>query len=394
VDFWITGVCSRCTFFVYRQHENWQLSSERCYNCQSMNNTNDNYNTSSLNPDTKTICKLGLDVHAGSIMVARQLEGLQPQPPQKFNVAKFLEWIKDQAQKHQVFSCYEAGPTGYWLHRELEEVGVTNYVICPTRLDSRGKGVNTDKTDATELLVRLDRYVAGNKKAFSVVTVPTPEQEQKRALSRQRDQLRRKRLSFAAQGRMLLLSQGYRYSNHWWKTDCWKKLQEKMPGWITEQLKIFRRIIQCVEREATGLAKRLASEAPSSLPKGMGGLTHEILEREVRDWTRFKNRRQLGSYSGLSGGVSGSGERSMDLSITKAGNRRLSCCLVECAWRMIFQQPDYWLVKKWARVLLNDKAHARRRKQAIVAFARQLLIDIWKWKLGKVTPQTLGWKMS
>jgi transposase len=358
-----------------------------------MNNTIVKNNNPNHTPDTKIICKLGLDVHAGSIMVARQVEGLQPQPPQKFGVAKFLEWTKDQAGKCRVFSCYEAGPTGYWLHRELEKLGVTNYVICPTRLDSRRKGVNTDKTDATELLVRLDRYVAGNKKAFGVVTVPTPQQEHKRALSRQRDQLRRKRLSFAAQGRMLLLSQGYRYSNNWWKSDSWEKLQEKVPGWIVEQLEIFQRIIQSVEKEVNALTKRLTSEAPASLPKGMGGLTHEILEREIRDWKRFKNRRQLGSYSGLSGGVSGSGERSIDLSITKAGNRRISCCLVECAWRMVFQQPDYWLVKKWASVLLNDKAHARRRKQAIVAFARQLLIDIWKWKLGRVTPQTLGWKM-
>jgi transposase len=358
-----------------------------------MNTTGNDYTLKNRH-QSKPICKLGLDSHAASIMVARQVEGLQPQPPQKFSVAKFLEWIKDHAVKYQVFSCYEAGPTGYWLHRELERLGVTNYVICPTRLDSRGKGVNTDKTDATELLVRLDRYVAGNKKAFSVVTVPTQEQEQKRALSRQRDQLRRKRLSFAAQGRMLLLSQGYRYNNNWWKSDSWKELQKKVPGWMVEQLGIFRRIIRCVEKEVNDLAQRLASEAPSSLPKGMGGLTHEILEREIRDWNRFKNRRQLGSYSGLTGGVSGSGERSVDLSITKAGNRRLSCCLVECAWRMVSRQPDYWLVKKWAKVLLDGKAHPRRRKQAIVAFARQLLIDIWKWKLGKVTPQTLGWKMG
>jgi transposase len=369
------------------------LSSERCYNCQSMNTNKQDQYTLQNNPESKPICKLGMDCHAASIVVGRQVEGLQPQPPQKFGVAKFLEWAKEQARKYRIFSCYEAGPTGYWLHRELEKLGITNYVVCPTRLDSRGKGVNTDKTDATELLVRLDRYVAGNKKAFSVVTVPTPEQEQKRALSRQRDQLRRKRLSFAAQGRMLLLSQGYRYSNNWWKVHCWEKLQEKVPGWIVEQLEIFQRIIQYVEKEVNALAQRLVGEAPASLPKGMGGLTHGILDREIRDWTRFKNRRELGSYSGLTGGVSGSGERSIDLSITKAGNRRVSRCLVECAWRMVLRQPDYWLVKKWASVLLNDKAHARRRKQAIVAFARQLLIDIWKWKLGKVTPESLGWKM-
>jgi len=118
-----------------------------------------------------------------------------------------------------------------------------------------------------------------------------------------------------------------------------------------------------------------------------------VIEREIKDWNHFQNRRQIGSYSGLTGGVSASGERSADLSITKAGNRRLSSCLIECSWRMVFKQPGYWLVKKWSGVLLNPKAHLRRRKQAIVAFARQLLIDIWKWKTGKVTPESLGWQM-
>ena len=141
-------------------------------------NTNDDKNTTdTATAKAKTICKLGLDVHAASIMVTRQVEGLNPQPPQKFKVADFLKWVEGQVgQGYEVISCYEAGPTGYWLHRKLKGLGVTNYVICPTRLDSRGKGVNTDKTDALELVVRLDRYVAGNRKAFAVVSVPTPEQ--------------------------------------------------------------------------------------------------------------------------------------------------------------------------------------------------------------------------
>lgn len=333
-------------------------------------------------------------MHAASITVARQVEGLNPQPPQKFKVADFLKWVKEQVAKgFEVISCYEAGPTGYWLHRKLTELGVTNYVVCPTRLDSRGKGVNTDKTDATELLVRLDRYVAGNRKAFSVVTVPTPAQEQKRALSRQREQLRRQRLSLAAQGRMLLLGQGYRESNSWWKGARWEQLQERLPGWLASQLECFLRVIELVDKEVQALTGQVSQAAPAHLPRGLGQLTHEILEGEIRDWHNFKNRRQVGSYAGLTGGVSGSGEASADLSITKAGNRRLSTCLIECAWRLVLSQPDYWLVKKWKGVLLNRKVHTRRRKQAIVAFARQLLIDLWKWKTGQITPQRLGWVM-
>jgi hypothetical protein len=95
-------------------------------------NTNDNKSTTTTATTTATVnaktkCKLGLDVHAGSIMVGRQMEGLHPQPPQKFKVADFLKWVAGQVAKgYEVISCYEAGPTGYWLHRKLTGMGVTN----------------------------------------------------------------------------------------------------------------------------------------------------------------------------------------------------------------------------------------------------------------------------
>src|SRR5512135_2008237 len=290
-----------------------------------MNKTNDKSNSKNNSTTTtekaQTRCKLGLDVHAASIMVARQVEGLHPQPPQKFQVADFVKWVKGQVEQGwEVFSCYEAGPTGYWLHRELTQLGVTNYVVCPTRLDSRGKGVNSDKTDALELVVRLDRYVAGNRKAFSVVQVPGVEQERKRQVSRQRQQLRDKRLSFAAQGRMLLLSQGFHQSNSWWNKSRWERLQESLPEWLVERLAVWVRLIAKLSEEIKVLEKGIEEQAPQSLPAGMGRLTHEILDREVKDWKQFKNRRQIGSYSGLTGGVSSSGEAHADLSVTKAGN--------------------------------------------------------------------------
>ncbi len=358
-------------------------------------NTNNQSSNTRATDKSKGLCKLGIDTHAATFMVARQLEGMNPQPPQRFGPDKFLAWVKKQVQAgYQVVSCYEAGPTGYWLHRELERLGVTNYVVCPTRLDSRGKGVNTDKTDALELLVRLDRYVAGNKKAFSVVQVPSVEQERKRLVSRQRQQLRDKRLSFAAQGRMLMLSQGYRQRNSWWKAKSWEKLQQELPQWLVAALAVFVRIIATLNEEIRALEQAITKAAPKQLPLGLGKLTHEIIEREVRDWSRFKNRRQIGSYSGLTGGVSSSGEQQADLSITKAGNRRLSSCLVECAWRLLLKQPNYWLVRKWRAVLLNPKVHTRRRKPAIVAFARQLLVDLWKWKTGRVSAEQLGWVMA
>jgi transposase len=339
--------------------------------------------------------KLALDVHAGSIVMVRMVDGAKPQPPQTFIPKKFLEWVeKQQGLANEVVSCYEAGPTGFWLHRQLTALGVRNFVVCPTRLDERHRGVANDQTDATELATRLDRYLAGNDRALAVVRVPTEAEEQKRAHKRQRQQLRQQRLSLAAQGRSLMLLHGRRESNQWWHPTRWNRLEQELAGWLVERLEVFRQLILQVDKAVRQLTREVAAPAPKVRPKGMGALTHEAIETEVADWQRFKNWRQVGSYAGLTGGVSASGQSAADLSITKAGNRRLRTELVELAWRLLLYQYDYYLVKKWQAVLLNPKAHRRARKRAIIAFARQLLIDLWRWKTGRRTPEQLGWIMT
>jgi transposase len=155
--------------------------------------------------------KLGLDVHADTIVVVRILDNSAPQPAQKFTPAKFLTWVKTQLPlAGAVHSCYEAGPFGFGLHRDLVALGVRNLVVQPVCLDEHHKGVNHDKSDAKQLALRLDRYVAGNTHALATVRVPTPTEEQKRIASRQREQLKREVKRVAAQGRSLLLTQGER----------------------------------------------------------------------------------------------------------------------------------------------------------------------------------------
>ena len=114
------------------------------------------------------ITKLGLDVHAGQITVCRQQEGLLAQPAQKMSWERCLEWIQKQVSSGwKVYSCYEAGPCGYGLHRQLTALGVTNYVVAPQRWDERGRQVKTDKHDARELADRLDRYVCVGTRRLS-----------------------------------------------------------------------------------------------------------------------------------------------------------------------------------------------------------------------------------
>jgi len=338
--------------------------------------------------------KLGLDVHADTIVVVRILDHSAPQPAQKFTPAGFLEWVKTQLTlADRVHSCYEAGPFGYVLHRELVRLGVHNVVVQPVCLDEHHKGVNHDKSDAKQLALRLDRYVAGNDKALATVRVPTPEEEQRRIQSRQREQLKREVQRVAAQGRGLLLTQGHREKKGWWEEKRWEKMCVRLPAWLVERLEVFRRLLATLTTELDAATSALEAAAPVTRPKGLGGLTYEVVEREVGDWDRFDNRRQVGSYTGLCGGVSASGPTTHLLPITKHGNVRLRTALIELAWRLVLWQRDCRLVKKWWHVFGNPKATKAARKKAIVAMARQMAVDLWRWRTGRVQPETLGWKM-
>ena len=110
--------------------------------------------------------KLGIDAHAKWYYVARQLDGATPQPVQKMTFEGLLRFVaKQQELAGEVHTCYEAGAFGYYLHRKLEALGVSNLVVQPQDWDERGKGVKTDTIDALALCQRLDRYVRGNRKA-------------------------------------------------------------------------------------------------------------------------------------------------------------------------------------------------------------------------------------
>ena len=348
----------------------------------------------------QVVCKnyqriqLGLDVHADTVVVVRQLDNATPQPAQRFSWPQFWPWLEKQcALATEVHSCYEAGPMGYGLHRRLRGRGVHNRVVAPRALDEQGKRVNNDKTDALALCQRLDRYLAGNAKALAVIRVPTEEEEQRRIESRQREQFKREQKRLAAQGRSLLLSQGVRAPGPWWKRDRWMELAVQLPGWLTKQLQPLRRLLAAVEQEHSASSKALEAAAPAVRPKGLGGMSYETIEREIGDWKRFNNRREVGSYTGLVAGVSASGPVSRTLSITKHGNPRLRAALIELAWRWLIWQRQAPSVQRWAPILLEPSAPRWKRKKAVVALARQLAVELWRWRTGRRSAEELGWVM-
>src|SRR5437016_5657003 len=184
--------------------ENTELSSHEGTRCQ--------FNGS------RAVIKLGIDVHQDYYVVVKQVGGTNPKPAQRFRKETFLHWAaKLQSQGGEIYAVYEACGFGFSLQRQLRVLGIECYVVCPQKLDERNKRVKTDGLDAKALCLKLDRFVQGNREALAIVRIPTQEEEQKRAIHRQREQLVQARKRLEAQGRSLMVNHGIEPIKNWWK---------------------------------------------------------------------------------------------------------------------------------------------------------------------------------
>lgn len=330
--------------------------------------------------------KLGMDVHARDVVVCVQVDGARPQRPQRMCAEEVVMLVRALVESGlRVYCCYEAGPCGYELHRRLSAVGATNYVVAPQVLTD-GRNQKTDGLDATALTDQLDRYVRGNAKAFTVVRVPSEEEEQLWVQGRLREQLKSDRNRWAAQGRSLLLAQGYHVMGAWWTKRRWETLKPTLPGWLVTELETIRVVLLVVDEQEKARRKALEATAPKELPKAVGALTWVLLAREICRWDRFKNRRQVSSYTGLCPGVQQSGRRRRDGCINRYGNPRVRALLIELVWRLARWQPDY----KPVRVLRERLVTGAARRKCAVAAARKLAVDLWRLATNQTTPQKLG----
>jgi transposase len=116
------------------------------------------------------------------------------------------------ASSTRVVSCYEAGRDGFWLHRFLVEAGVENVVVdsASIEINRRAKRVKTDALDVRKLSTILVRYDEGDRKVWSVVRVPTADEDDNRHLHRESDALRVERLRSTSRIHGLLAGKGVR----------------------------------------------------------------------------------------------------------------------------------------------------------------------------------------
>jgi transposase len=344
---------------------------------------------------TAEVIKLGIDIHKTKYVVIRQIDNQAAQSPQKFSPDEFIVWVQRQRSlAKRVVSCYEAGCFGFVLHRKLAELGVENYVVRPRNWDEYGSSVKTDARDARELCGHLDRYLAGNERALCVVRVPTEEQEQARGLSRQRETLAKERKRLQNVGTSSGLYHGVDVPANWWKPKVFAKLSAEIPEFLTLILAPFQQVLEMIDKHLRETTAREERKANRKIPVGLGALTTSILDQEFVDYTRFNNRGQVASFTGLCPGESSSGNKRQQGSINKHGNPRIRHMLLEAVWRMMQFQPDYKPVLHWKARMANEPFGAAKKKKMAVAIARQFAVDWWRIQTGRISPEDVGLRVE
>jgi transposase len=307
----------------------------------------------------------------------------------------------------------EAGLDGFWLHRKLEAEGIESYVVDPASIavPRRARRVKTDRIDGEMLLRTLLAYMRGDPRVCAMVKAPTPEDEDRRRISRERKTLTNERIRHVNRIKGLLFSQGVTGYEPL-RRDRRKQLDALVTGdgrplpahlkaqigreldrieLLLEQIEAVEEIrdamLTAVEPEATpatndtkqstgGVAFRPSVPAMLIQLRGIGPEIASVLWLEGLSRT-FDNRRQLGAYAGLAASHWQSGNINNDQGVSKAGNPRLRTTLVQLAWLWVRHQPDSAL-SRWFIARVTERG-PRSKKPAIIALARKLLVALWKY---------------
>ena len=297
----------------------------------------------------------------------------------------------------RIISCYEAGFDGHWLHRWLTEQGVINHEIDPSSIlgNRRARRAKTDRIDLDKLMRALLGHLRGEPQACSVNYVPTVEDEDRKRRTRERERLLKERTAHSNRIKALLHAQGVRDAAPL-KAGFIARLDtlhtgdgRPLPPRFKDEIVREHERLTLVNRQLATLQAQSEAECRDAAPgsaeakimqlvdlKSIGPVGGQILVNEVF-YRSFTNRRQVGSYFGLTGTPYDSGNSHREQGISKAGNRRARSLAIELAWLWLRHQPDSAL-SCWFRERVRDLKGLIRRI-AIVALARKLMVALWRY---------------
>jgi transposase len=353
------------------------------------------------------ITYVGMDAHKKDIYVAMLIgQDRTPVTWQVVNEPQAIRRLRRKLEREApgpVRCCYEAGPGGYALQRQLTSERVACQVIAPALMPRKpGERVKTNRRDARKLVELLRAGL------LTAVHPPTPADEAVRDLCRARDDAREDTMRARHRLDKLLLRRGLHYPGRNWTQAHRRWLRGLVWAYPTEQqvLDDYLLAIEHGEARLGALEADLmavAAQAPYAEPvgwlrcfRGIDTLTAICLLAELHDFRRFQTARALMAYVGLVPSEHSTGERTRRGRITKTGNALVRRLLVEAAWhyqhrpgvgaalqRRRAGQPGrvIAIADKAQRRLCRRFTHLRLEHKpsptVVVAVARELVGFIW-----------------
>jgi transposase len=331
---------------------------------------------------------IGLDVHKDTIAVAVALPG-RAEPVYRGELAneskrieKWLARLSGEFAGQMLLFCYEAGPCGYGLHRQLIEAGHDCQVVAPSLIPKKaGERVKTDRRDALKL-ARLLR--SGD---LTPVWVPDVDQEAMRDLTRARDDMKSQERKARQQLNAFVLRQGQCWPSgkkRWTQTHFnWLESIQFEHPWLQVVLQEYVDAVKAATQRVNDLTEQMMRALPawSLAPvveslvalRGIDKLAATVLLAELGDISRFDSPKQLMAYLGLVPGEHSSGQRRRQGAITLTGNGHARRMLVECSWSYRFPARQTMHLKRKANAASPEaKTIAWRAQKRLCGRYRQL----------------------
>lgn len=290
----------------------------------------------------------------------------------------------------------EAGLDGFWIHRVLQSEGIESHIVDAASIATsrRRRRAKTDRIDGEALVRALLAYKRGEPRVCAMVRIPTPAEEDRRRVSRERKTLTAERVEHVNRIKGLLFSQGVEYEPlhrnrrqrlKELRTGDGRPLPEHLKRQISrelDRLELVLEQIKTVEAERDAMlaaAKEESGMIPATMLmnlKGVGAEFATVLWSEGL-FRNFDNRRQVAAYAGLAPTPWRSGTINREQGVAKSGNPRLRTTILQLAWLWLRHQPESAL-SRWFRERV-DRNGGRLRKTMITAVARKLLVALWKY---------------